>query len=127
MSDPPSVSAVAAPFACPHLGTAVEGAGRRPATALPGALNRCFAFGDGVDLSTDQQRLVCLTERHPACRRFVLSSSGSAPASGIPERPLLTRPAVLAALVVLGIAFMVAVGFLLGGAGELAVGTAPGI
>jgi hypothetical protein len=119
VSHPPSLSVAAVPVRCPHLGAPGE-SDPRGSTATSDA-TYCHAFGDGVALSVDQRRLVCLTERHTACRRYVLSSTGSGPASGIPERRLLGRPAVLAALVCLAVAVILAVGYLFGG-GDLTIG-----
>lgn len=120
MSQSPREPVDSSPAKCPHLGSVVDGA-RGPASSSVGPSGRCFAFRDPVVLSLDQQRLVCFTDRHLACRRFALSSTGSAPTSGMPDRPLLARPAVLAALIVLVLALVVAVGYLLGG-GDLAIG-----
>ena len=105
---------------CPHLGRQdvnVDGEVQRP---IPDGANRCLALSDPIRLSPDQQRLVCATERHRACRLYVLAESGAAPATFEPIRPLLLRPAIIGALVVLGLAVALAIGYLLSG-GSLVV------
>jgi hypothetical protein len=105
---------------CQYLAVVNDLGATVPARFAPDAANRCLALSDPIVLSFDQQRLVCSTERHRACRRYVIASTGAAPTIAAPVRSLLLRPAVIAALVLLIAAVVVTVGYLLDG-GSLVV------
>jgi hypothetical protein len=106
---------------CPHLDRRDPDAGDGPARVVPDPANRCLALPDAIRLSADQQRLVCATDRHLSCRRFELAATGAAPTAFVAIRPLLLRPAVLLALLLLVAAFVVAVAYLTqGGTFEVA-------
>jgi hypothetical protein len=108
---------------CPHLDLTGPDDADRPPRVVPDPANRCLALDDAIRLSADQQRLVCGTDRHLTCRRFELAATGAAPTAFVAIRPLLLRPAVLLALVVLVLAFAVAVAYLMNGGNlEVALG-----
>jgi hypothetical protein len=100
---------------CQHLGVLADGGTMVSARSAPDTANRCLALGDPIGLSFDQQRLVCSTERHRACRRYVIASTGAAPTVATPVRSLLLRPAVIGALLLLVMAVALTVGYLLDG------------
>ncbi len=124
MTDELIASAAPNAVICPHLGRREADEDGGSLRAIPDGANRCLALADPIHLSPDQQRLVCATERHRTCRRFVLAESGAAPTAFVAVRPLLLRPAVVGALVLLGVAIAVAVGYLVGG-GSLLVAATP--
>jgi hypothetical protein len=109
-------------LACPHLDLIGQETDGRPPRAVPDPANRCLALADPIRLSPDQQRLVCATDRHLACRRYILASTGAAPTAFAAVRPLLLRPAVVISLALVVVAFAVVVAYLLGG-GTLDVST----
>ena len=123
MTNDPVAAARPGTAVCPHLGRREPTADGEPELSIPDGANRCLALADPIRLSPDQQRLVCATARHRTCRRHLLAESGAAPTAFEPIRPLLIRPAIIAALAVLGLAAAVAIGYLVSG-GSLVI---PGV
>jgi hypothetical protein len=115
MTVDPTIMNASAGVVCPHLDlVGPDAAGELP-RAVPDPANRCLALTDPLHLSPDQQRLVCATNRHRTCRRYTLAATGAAPTAFGAVRPLYLRPAVVASLVLVAVAFVVAVAYLVNG------------
>ena len=105
----------------------------------PDVANRCAALHEPVPQSLRQQELVCLTNGHINCPRYLRGSATTTevaatvrdgrtlrPAVSLPARPSIS-PAILASIGVLAVAFVLSVSFVLarGGLELAAAGSAP--
>jgi DNA replication protein DnaC len=89
---PPAWSADLAPLlarlpvagACPFLGLRDDPTAHRPQTC---AEHRCYATGAALEVDRRQQHLVCLTEWHRTCLRFLRTSTNAGRPPRQPGRP----------------------------------------
>jgi LysM repeat protein len=97
---------------CPFLRSVDERNALDVPSELPSAGNRCAALEDVVPQSLRQQELVCLTNAHLSCPRYLRGSVGVADTEPARVRPTTrVTPATVAALAILAAAFSASVVF----------------
>lgn len=99
-------------WVCPFLRSAGVNGGLGPPIEMPDAANRCAALREAAPQSLRQQELVCLTNGHVNCPRYL---RGALVITEIAKPSVRARsgvtPAILASVAILAFAFAVSAAF----------------
>jgi hypothetical protein len=102
---------------CPFLRAIDEDGVLGQPVEAPDPANRCAALREAVPQSLRQQELVCLSSGHVNCPRYLRGSVGTGePLRRRPGTRTVT-PAIVAALAVLVLAFLLSLGFVVANGG----------
>ncbi len=102
---------------CPFLRAVADGDTLGQPVETPDPANRCIALHEPVPQSLRQQDLVCLSSAHVNCPRYLRGLVGlAAPVERVTATRTVT-PATAGALALLGLAFVVSIGFVVASGG----------